>query len=177
MTEHLKSRRAFFTLHTSQGQNDFVGRNESFDAEEAIHLIAVAGDNTFHNPNNSGLKTFEVALVPGPGPQTDAWTLQTLGLNKENHGHESQLFFGSLFIFFGVKTETLGSNPNPWGGAGPRYLYTGTNSPATIINSQQSSSDAPATSTYYQSVRIKSFVFAIGGNDGSGPIATIDRGH
>jgi hypothetical protein len=177
LTHTMQAPRGFFTLLTSQGQNAYVSRGEYFDPDETIHLIAVAGDDIFVNPNNSGLKTFEVARVVDTTGETTDWTLQTIQWNKANHGHEAQLFFGTLFCFLGVNKETLGGNPTPNTGTSPRYAYTATNPLATIINSGQSSSDGPALTTYYQSVRLKSFVFAIGGNDGSGPTNIIGRGY
>ena len=178
LTHTMNVPRGFFTLLTSQGQNAYVSRGEYFDPDETIHLIAVAGDDIFVNPDNDGQQSFEVAQVVSTTGETDDWMLQSVQWNKKNHGHEAQLFFGTLFCFLGVSKETLGGNPTPNTGTSPRYAYTPDALLTTaIINSGQSSSDGPASRTYYQSVRLKSFVFALGGNDGSGPIATIDRGY
>jgi hypothetical protein len=173
----MNSPRGFFTLLTSQGQNAYVSREEVFDEDETIHLIAVAGDNQFSASNNSGIQSFEIAPVVDPvHGDTTTWTTQAIDWNKANHGHEAQLFFGTLFCFLGVNKETLPNNPQGNTGTSPRYAYTPTNPLTTIINSGQSSSNGPAQRMYYQSVRLKSFVFTLGGNNESGPTNTIGRG-
>ncbi|MCK9463691.1 MAG: MopE-related protein, partial [Proteobacteria bacterium] len=169
--------RGFFALLTSQGQNSYISRSEYFDPDETIHLIATAGDDVSNNPNNSGLMTFEIAQVNSPSGETTDWTVQSQEWNKSNLGHDGQLFFGTMFLFQAVSKESRGSNPTLNGGTSPRYRYTPTNPAATIINTYQSSSNGPSNRAYYQTVRLKSFVFVIGGNDGSGPIDLIDRGY
>jgi hypothetical protein len=146
-------------------------------AGDTVHLIAVAGDNIYNTPSNAGMKTFEVTAIADTGGETTDWSLQSDEWNKASLGHESQLFFGALFTFFGVQKESLGDNPSVLGGSGPKYAYTTTNPTTAIIHSQQSSSAAPSPRAYYQSVRVRSFVFALGGNDGEGPIDRIDRGY
>jgi hypothetical protein len=184
LAETMNQPRAFFPLLTSQGQNAFVSRDTIFDSDETLRLIAVTGDDFWDDYTtpitgaNGGTTTIEACTI-NPDGSTTPWTTQTLSAVKSNHGNDALLFFNALFIFNGVKSESLGSYPSAHGGTTQRLIYdpAATALPQSVFTGSSSSNETPQNRAYLSTVRLNGYVYAIGGVDGGAPIAAIDRGH
>jgi hypothetical protein len=184
LTNNLGTQRAFYNLLTNQGQNSYVGPGSDsaiFDPDEMLYLMAIVGDDSYDEsgPGNEGIDTFEVCEVPpGTGDNTP-WILQDAVLNKDNHGADALLFFDVVFIFPGVKTEKITENPSVHGGTPSRYLYYeggDLGNPARVIwTSQSTAGSFDIARAYYPMLRLNGWVFVLGGNDGAGPLTSIER--
>ena len=189
LTETLNNERAFFPLLTSQGQNAFVSREEVFDDSENLRLIAVTGDDFWDDFTlpidgaNKGQDVIDICTIIDVAGNISPWVTQNLSAVKLNHGDDSLLFFDALFIFNGVKSESLGAYPSAHGGTTQRLLYDETLlypdlvAMEDILYASSSSNETPQNRAYLSVVRLNGYIFAIGGVNSGPPIAAIDRGY
>jgi hypothetical protein len=107
------------------------------------------------------------------------WTAQDFLLTgKAAHGMGAELFFDHLFIFGGVDGETLADGPDPANAAPKRIAFMeDAASDAEILDNLQSMSNANFITlrSYYGMVRLNGYIYALGGNDSNGPIASVER--
>jgi hypothetical protein len=155
--------------------------------DETIYLIVSHGDDVFNSggSGNSGRDDFEASRVFAPDGDISAWTVQDTTTSGNFHGHGALLYFDTVFFFSGVKTEDLGEEPSPRTSAGGRrpLLIDATPistdpwvpSVAVLENDTQSSSTGFAeTRCYYGMARANTRLFVVGGNDGAGPIDSVE---
>jgi hypothetical protein len=150
-------------------------------AEGPIYLIACQGDDEFLDVTNQGTITVEVAEVYEGSADLGPWALQPDGElpgGQQTHGHGALLYFDYLFAMRGVATESLAENPVPTTSNAYRWEYHEDGAPTAIIQGRQSTSASfNVPRSYYGMLRLVSYIFAIGGNDGLGPISSIERMH
>src|SRR6185369_11771635 len=107
------------------------------------------------------------------------WAVQaeTLPGGKSTHGHDGVLYFGYVFPFRGVSSETLGDWPGVDTSSASRFPVDDMTSDATqLLGGRQSSSVSFATArAYYSLIRLNSYVYILGGTSGSGTVGTIER--
>jgi hypothetical protein len=159
----------------------------SYDPNQTVLLIAVAGDDTYNSGSNNGTTTFEVTAISTEDDDTHGdvlgFTLQTNGLNNgsSTHGHDALLYFDYLFPFFGVQAENR-STPviQPREAAAPRWPFVenpadGPVSAAYVGSFQSAASSFALARAYYTMQRINGGVFVLGGHTATGPTNTIGR--
>jgi len=182
----LNTPRAFYVLITNQGQDEsgFVPDDPEVPISkspwtEPIYLFAVQGDDAHDGTANDGLIDFEACEIVTSDGDNGEWTTQheTVSPGQPAHGLGAALFFDHLFAFKGVSAEDLGDDPVVGGSAATRLeFFEDAADPAYILDDRQSTATAFTTDrAYYKMVRVNGYLWAIGGNDGSGPIAAIDR--
>jgi hypothetical protein len=186
LSYNLNTARAFYVLLTNQGQDSPGFNPDDPDIpldkslwEESVYLIAIQGDDEHTGNANSGLLDFEVSEIITSDGDNDVWVVQsdTPPGGRATHGLGALLFFDFLFVFGGVEDEDPGSDPVPMGSATSRFEYDEEPAdPADIINTYQSSSASfDVGRGYYEMVRLNGYVWTIGGNNGSGPEASIEQ--
>jgi hypothetical protein len=185
LTHDLQTARAFYVLLTSQGQNDsgFIPDPdiplEKSISDEPLYLIAILGDDAHSGTNNAGLITFEVTEIVTADGDNTVWTVQdeTVQGGHPAHGHGAVLHFNFMFTFTGVDQEDVGFDPTVSGNAASRVeFHQDAANPAYVLDGWQSNSASFTDDrAYYDMVRVNGYVWALGGNDGGGPIATIER--
>jgi hypothetical protein len=147
--------------------------------EPPLFLIAVLGDDAHEGNANKGLTTFEVSEIVDADGDNNEWATQSyvLGTGQAKHGLGALLYFNYMFYFDGVKSETLGENPSTHGSAAARLDYVEDAEQIDILQSYQSTNTKFVISRAYYTkmVRINGYLFAIGGNDGEGPLDSIER--
>jgi len=145
-------------------------------ATETIYLLATMGDDQHSGTNNSGTKTFEVSVVSSGSGNLSAWTSQDYQCNKNQHGHGAFMYAGYLFISWGVDRETLGSEPQPLGSSFVRFPINMTPPSNNLFLGSQTATASQFTvdRCYYSDLRLNSYIYIIGGNNGSGPINSIE---
>lgn len=145
---------------------------------EPIYLVASQGDDVF-TVSNTGLIDFEVSKVTSPDGLLTAWTTQVNSLppGRRTYGHGALLYAGFTFILPGVDTESRGTEPQPQNSTVSRFSIDMTPpTPDLFIGSFQSAaSQFSIPRSYYGIVRINSYVFATGGNDGGGAINSVEK--
>ena len=109
----------------------------------------------------------------------DVWTVQdeTVQAGHPAHGHGALLYFDRMFTFTGVDNEDVGFDPLVSGNAASRVEFdVDAVNPAFVLDGWQSNSASfEDDRAYYDMVRVNGYNWALGGNDGAGPIATIER--
>ena len=192
MSENMNTARAFYVLITNQGQGmPAVGPVPEMEksypfgkspAEGPLYLIAVWGDDEYDGAGNSGTNSFEVAGILAPDAGIGPWTTQgpfvpPVPAGRKAHGHGAFLYFDYLFAFHGVMEETVGSDPTPDAYAASRFEYwEGSADPADVLRVFQSAgADFVENVCYYDMLRFNGYIWRIGGNDGSGPVDSIER--
>jgi hypothetical protein len=84
----------------------------------------------------------------------------------------------SRILFPGVQRERLGEPPDPSVSTATRFVFDGDASPSEILSDRQSASASMRVPrAYYDLLRLGSFLYVIGGNDGSGAVGVIERSH
>ena len=124
--------------------------------------------------------SFDKVLLTADGDNGE-WVTQDVVENQPRHGHGALLYFDHLFTFGGVKTEDLGDEPDVMNSAADRLefyepLEIGQPLSDTLVQggtSSNASFDTPRA--YYKMVRLNGYLFAVAGNDGGGPLRTIER--
>ena len=189
--ETLNTERAFFPLLTTKN------RDETFIPEiplhgksatrgtvptEPIFLFAVAGDDIWDEQggsDNTGIGSIEAALVTLPDGVLEEWNLQTHDLvgGRETYAHDGVLIDDFLFCLPGADQEAIADEPTPLSSNTSRFpidvfasdlLYV-------IWNNYMASNASWATDrSYYDIVRVNGYVFVMGGNDGFGPISSVE---
>jgi hypothetical protein len=143
--------------------------------DEALYLIVAQGDESF-SASNEGLATFEAARLFPPAGGIGDWTVQRNSPSHAHHGHGALLYFDCVFVFPGVQREVRGADPTPGSFTASRFpLNVATPAPNLLLGGRESAAasfDAPRA--YYGTVRIFSRIFVIGGNDGHGPVASVE---
>jgi hypothetical protein len=189
LSNDLSTARAFYVLVTSQGQDESgftpdpdipldKGAPRSI-AEEPLYLLAIQGDDEHSGTSNDGLVDFEVCAIVDSDGDNGAWTTQdqTVPGGQPAHGLGAALYFDHMFAFKGVESEDLGYDPSVGGSAASRVVfYPDADDPAQILDDLQSDSTSFGTDrAYYELVRVNGYIWIIGGDDGTGPIASIER--
>ena len=107
----------------------------------------------------------------------DPWTAQDFLLTgKSAHGMGAELFFDHLFIFSGVDKETYAGGPDPSNSAPKRLVFDDTLADDLILDDLQASgSQFERDRSYYGMVRLNGYVYAVGGNDGTVAVTSIER--
>jgi hypothetical protein len=188
LSHDLVTARAFYVLLTNQGQD---GSNFIPDPEipldktiptGPLYLMAILGDDAHAGAPNSGLIDFEVTEIVSADGDNSAWTVQgdTLQPGHPTHAHGASLHFDVLFTFCAVSTEDVGDDPTVSSAAASRLLYSPGSPPPPppddIFHSRTSNSSSFSISRgYYEIVRVNGYLWAIAGNDGSGPLASVGR--
>ncbi|MCP4600190.1 MAG: hypothetical protein GY847_06585 [Proteobacteria bacterium] len=147
-------------------------------SSDPLLLLAIAGDDEYTSPKNTGLPTLEISEIVSADGDNDAWTTQSASVpaGRATHGHGALVYFDFLFTFGGVDRETLGGNPSQMKNAASRFEYHGAAGDNDILQNYQSTSASFETSrSYYEMVRLNGYNFVIGGNDKTGPVASIER--
>ncbi|MFT3925979.1 MAG: MopE-related protein [Myxococcales bacterium] len=165
----------------------------SYDPNQIVLLIAVAGDDTYNSGSNDGTNTFEVTGVSTLDGSTHGdivgWELQDNHLNNGSGtlGHDAVLYFDYLFPFPGVQDEnrSVAGTPNTSGVIAARSSTSGRwpfdetppgNDQSLYTGGFQSSSTGFETArTYYTSQRINGGVFTLGGHSGSAVLNSVER--
>jgi hypothetical protein len=141
--------------------------------------MAILGDDAHSGTANSGRVDFEVSEIVTADGDNEAWVTQTATIQAGHptHGHGATLHFDFMFTFPGVATETIGDDPNPGTSSASRLQFLSDADPSTgILHSWQSSSSSmDVQRAYYQMVRVNGYLWIVGGNDGDGPVASIER--
>ena len=167
-------------------------------AEGPIYLIACQGDELWpaaDPSNNGGSQNLEVAEVAVPTGIVGAWEYQLRhngaqqGLSSSTHGHRALLYFDTLFVFPGVRVERrlpsttlVESRSN----AASRFLFhedpddpadDRTAGQVVIGDIQSSSASIDVPRAYYGMVRLMSYIYAVGGHDGTAALGSVERIH
>ncbi len=145
-----------------------------------LHLIACQGDDTFSDTSgsNRGSTSIEVAEVDEGSGDLGTFVLQSIGLDpgQATHGHGASLYLDMLFIFKGVRRELLGENATPHSSTSTAFDYFADDPSDHCVQAAHSTSSGfHIPRAYYDIVRVGTFIWVIGGNDGAGPIASIER--
>ncbi|MDH5490344.1 MAG: MopE-related protein [Myxococcales bacterium] len=173
----LESGPAFMAFPVGEGQTRSI-------ATEPVLLIAVAGDDQYDAGNNQGMTTFEVVEISTANDATNGtllgWTLQTNALQAGRRvlGADALLYFDYMFTFPGVASEDRSApSISPQNSAGPRFPFVETPAAAAeYVGTFESSSVGMTTYRgYYTINRINGGLFMVGGHDGAGPVAQIER--
>ncbi len=151
-------------------------------ATEPIYLIACQGDDAFTTTGggNTGLTTFEIVPVTVGTGALGSWTTQTQGLpagaGRAVYGHGAFVFADYVFVLPGVSSERLGDEPTPQTSTVMRFPFDiDATDPAAVLGMVQSSASTFADPRgYYGYSRLNGTIFAIGGNDGTGPIDSLE---
>ncbi len=188
LSNDLNHARAFHVLVTNMGQ-DLSGfiPDPDIPIEKSVptgplYLMAILGDDAHAGSGNDGRRDFEVTEIVTSDGDNSAWTVQTelLQIGHPTHGHGASLHFDVLFTFCAVTTEDIGSDPAVSPAAASRLLYAPSSPPppppADVLHSRTSNSSSFATPRgYYEIVRVNGYLWAIAGNDSTGPLASIER--
>jgi hypothetical protein len=158
-------------------------------AATPIWLLACQGDDSYETggSGNQGTTQFEACAVsPIDGHLEDCstslpgslWVVQnsTFPGGQKTHGHDAALYFNFVFPFRGVASEALGSFASPAMSSASRYPVDDlTSDPAKLLGSFQSSSASFITSrAYYQMVRLNSYLYVIGGTNGTSALGSME---
>jgi hypothetical protein len=186
----LKTARAFFPLLTTKNRDEtFIPDVPLLETEatrgtvgsEPIYLFAVAGDDLWDEAGdpNVGIETIEAALVTLPNGELGEWYLQTFDLpsGRQTYAHDGLFIDNFLFCLPGVDLEYIAAEPTPLTNDTSRFpIDVTTSNYSKVISGTYMSSNAKwATArSYYDIVKVNGKVFAIGGNDGFGPIDSVE---
>ena len=188
-TETFNVTRAFFPLLTTKNR-DLTFWTDPQDVPldkgptkgtwpEPILLFALAGDDVWSGSMNSGLQSIEAALVTSPDGVLDVWHLQTneLVMGRRTYAHDGVLVDDFLYCLPGVDQEAIAGEPAPLISNTSRFPIDvlATDLDLVISGSYMASNAAWTTArSYYDIVRVNGYVYAMGGNDGTGPIASVE---
>ncbi|MFH1436957.1 MAG: DUF4215 domain-containing protein [Pseudomonadota bacterium] len=168
-------------LYGTETEFDFFGGPEpAFSlADEPLYLVAVTGDDSQSAANNRGLRSLEVSEISIPDGGLGAWALQTSELQpgRRVHGNGSLMYAGFVFVLPGVELENLGSEPIPSTSTVSRMPFD-MDPPTPLLHIgmfQSAASTYIVPRCYYGTIRVNSYIFVAGGNNGSGPIDSVER--
>ncbi|MBW2279038.1 MAG: hypothetical protein JRF63_16220, partial [Deltaproteobacteria bacterium] len=116
--------------------------------------------------------------ILSPDGDNTVWTTQVAEMNwgQRTHGLGAALFFNYMFAFGGVSTEDLAAWPDPQNATASRYDFVVDGDADAILDSYQSTSASFVDARcYYELVRLNGYLFAIGGADDLGPLATVEK--
>jgi hypothetical protein len=156
----------------------------SYDPDQTVLLIAVAGDNAYNAGSNDGQTTFEVSGLSTLNDATHgnvlAWDLQDEGMNNGSKtlGADALLYFDYLFAFYGVQTENRNASTiSPRNASSGRWPFAETSADANayVGDYQSTSSTFAKPRAYYTMQRINGGVFGLGGHDGTNVLNSIER--
>ncbi|MCU0661030.1 MAG: hypothetical protein MUC50_01740 [Myxococcota bacterium] len=182
--------RAFFPLASTWGrgvtQVSAGGDELTFETgaepsvEEPVYLIAFQGDAGFSTPSNDGLISAEAALVDRTTGALAHWYDQPDGQlvnGRRTHGHQAALIDDYAYCLPGVDTETAGGEPMPLSSNTSRFPLDVTPAAADEVldNYMAANAEFLVRRSYYALVRVSGSVFVLGGNDGLGAIASVER--
>jgi hypothetical protein len=147
---------------------------------EPLWLIAAQGDESYsttHGSGNAGLDTFEVARIWPPGGDIGGWTTQANESAHFHHGHGGALYLDYLFTMPGVLREGRTPEPEPDPSATARFtLDVEAVDPATVVSTYEGAgATLDIARSYYGTVRVNSYIFVVAGNDGAGPIDSLEQ--
>jgi hypothetical protein len=166
--------RAFFALLTNAAE--WV----EMEGTAPLYLLACQGDDAFEGDRNEGTTSLELTSVLSDSGELEEWFMQDVETppSQANHGHDGVLYDGYLILFPGVRRERLGEPPDPSASTATRFVFDGDASPSEILSDRQSASASMRVPrAYYDLLRLGSFLYVIGGNDGSGAVGVIERSH
>ncbi len=149
------------------------------DSGETGTVFVDDGDDQHDGNGNDGLNDMEVCKLLSPDGDNEAWATQTDEMpgGRNTHGHDALLYFNFMFVFAAVNTETPGSYPIVQTSAASRFeFHEDAAEMIDVLQSFQSTSTTISTPrAYYELVRVNGYDWALGGDDGSGPVTSIDR--
>ncbi|MCK9458971.1 MAG: hypothetical protein M0R80_04970, partial [Proteobacteria bacterium] len=180
--------RAFFPLLTTKNRDETFWNPETPPLEkgatkgtwpEPIFLFALAGDDLWSGVLNSGIQSIEAALVTSPDGVLDAWHVQAydLPMGRRTYAHDGLLIDDYLYCLPGVDQEGIAGEPSPLINVTSRFpIDVFATDLDYVIDTTYMSSNAQWTTarSYYDIVRVNGYVYTMGGNDGTGPIASIE---
>lgn len=154
---------------------------------EPVYVVAVLGDDEYAASNNSGRRDMEACPVDADTGMLACteWTVQTGTTSQNSFGIDALLYFDYLYPFYGLSSETVdplsralqSSAINRFPVVDPTQV-TGDQ----LIGSRQSANLSPTIArAYYQSIRLMSYIYLIGGWTDAGtagtpgPTGTIER--
>jgi hypothetical protein len=189
----LNQARAFFPMLTNQGQHESGFDPDPPEVEDPdgpiigksiddtpYYLIAVMGDDSHDGTNNTGTTTFEVCEIANADGDNGPWYLQDeTSTGQGSLGHEAALYFDFMFIFAGVAREDLGDNPDAATSPASRFEFSEI-APLdmnNVLHDHQSVGQGSFVTgrSYYGAVRLNGYNIMVGGNDGDGPVASIEK--
>ena len=143
---------------------------------EPIYLIVGQGDDMYDDRRNAGLATFEASRLFPPLGTLGPWTIQDNEPSHERHGHGALLYFDFVFTLPGVQREDLGEHPTPGSYSASRFpLDVEERDTSELLDRFESAAASfEVARAYYGTVRVNSRIFILGGNDGSGPLGSIE---
>ncbi|MBN2343482.1 MAG: hypothetical protein JXX29_04780 [Deltaproteobacteria bacterium] len=192
ITEEMQTPRAFLGLSSSQPQGTSPLNPDPLPAaaDTQILLFAVAGDESFTSPApNSGLMTIEAAILDVNMSALGEWTVQDTDLSngRTTYAGGSVVVDQYLYAFPGVDSEQEGVDgdgvdmePSPLGSLSTRFEIV-TEEPITdastefLTNYMSSNGGFVVPRSYYGTVRVNSHIYIVGGNDGLGPVGSMER--
>jgi hypothetical protein len=184
--------RAFFPLLSSQRRemSPVASWPAESDLTDPIFLFAVAGDESFASPGyNSGLTTLKAAEVEAPDGTLGKWVAQTVELSegRKTYAHGGVTVDEYLYCFTGVNTEKAGTNPtgvgyelNPLASGSTRFvlfaedLHNPDYDNVATGGHMSSNGAIELPRAYYGMVRVNSHIYIVGGNDGDGPLDSME---
>jgi hypothetical protein len=188
--ESLSSPRAFFTLVSSQAAGTSALAPEPIPAQEGdiVSLFAVAGDDSFTSTGfNDGLMTIEAAVIDLATGEPGVWTEQDADLapGRTTYANGAVVVDEYLYCLPGVDQEQAGTDgggidyePTPLGSLTTRFEVTldPLSDPyVDILSGYQSSNGGYVVPrSYFGLAHVNSRVFLVGGNDGLGPIVSVE---
>jgi hypothetical protein len=189
-TEQLTTARAFYPLLTSQdrdktpvpeipGPLDKDYMTPTSLIVEPIFLFALQGDDSASATNNSGLTTIEASEVSSPDGVLLSWTEQTHDLpsGRTTYGHEGVIVDDFIYCFPGVDMESVSGEPSALVNNTSRFPINIPPSTAELLvsgNYMAANAAFTVPRSYYAVEKVNAHVYLVGGNDGSGPISSVE---
>jgi hypothetical protein len=188
--DQMQVTRAFFPLLTTQDRKftPFPDVPPEIEVpiltsiyDEPIYLFALQGDDTWASSSNSGRVDMEAAYVTSPDGDLEAWHVQNNALpsGRRTLAHDGVFVDDYVYILSGVDTENVGGEPQPLDQTMSRFPLDIDADPAnTLLGGYMAANGEWQTiRSYYDVVRTNAFLFTAGGNDGNGPLATMEKIH
>ncbi|MBN2526294.1 MAG: hypothetical protein JXR76_07865 [Deltaproteobacteria bacterium] len=191
-TESLQTARAFLNLASSQGMGTSPLNAEPIAAPAGSHIVlfAVAGDESFSSPApNDGLMTIEAAILDADTLTLGAWTTQNADLSagRTTYAGGAAVVDNYLYALPGVDNEQDGVDtdgtdfePVPLTSLSTRFEIVASepiSAPSAdfLTGFMSSNGGFVVPRSYYGTARVNSHIYIIGGNDGAGPVDSIEK--